>query len=82
MTNSLLKIKKMIFLQDIAVLTNRQDLCSYYRENSQNVKSRFACSFDSQTVLVQANNLGIILPNNQEACAVKIYIFVLISFTF
>ncbi|CAM2699620.1 unnamed protein product [Rotaria socialis] len=53
---------------DIAILTNRQDLCSYYRQNSQNVQSRFACSFTIKANLIQANKLGIILPNNKEAC--------------
>ncbi|CAF3985134.1 unnamed protein product [Rotaria magnacalcarata] len=53
---------------DIAILTNRQDLCSYYRQNSQNVQSRFACSFTIKANLIEANNLKIILPNNKEAC--------------
>ncbi|CAF1222132.1 unnamed protein product [Adineta steineri] len=53
---------------DIAILTNRQDLCSYYRQNSQNIQSRFACTFASKDILIAANNLGIIIPNNKEQC--------------
>ncbi|CAF2921691.1 unnamed protein product [Rotaria sp. Silwood2] len=53
---------------DIAILTNRQDLCSYYRQNSQNVQSRFACTFATKADLIKANDLKIILPNNKEAC--------------
>jgi hypothetical protein len=54
---------------DIAILTNRQDLCSYYRQNSQNVQSRSACTFAVKTDLMNAYTNGIILPNDQAACA-------------
>jgi hypothetical protein len=53
---------------DIAILTNRQDLCSYYQQNSQNVQPRFACTFNNKNDLINANGIGIILPNDQAAC--------------
>ncbi|CAF1149931.1 unnamed protein product [Adineta ricciae] len=53
---------------DIAILTNRQDLCSYYRENSQNVQSRFACTFENKDDLIQADKLKIIIPITREQC--------------
>ncbi|CAF0997043.1 unnamed protein product [Didymodactylos carnosus] len=52
---------------DIAVLTNRQDLCSYYRQKSQNVQSRFACTLTKEQLL-QIANKSVILPNTKEEC--------------
>ena len=57
-------------MQDIAILTNRQDLCSYYRENSQNVQSRGACTITNQEQLITAVNSIVILPNNRADCLV------------
>ena len=53
------------------MLTNRQDLCAYYRQNSQNVQSRYACTFEKKDELIKANSKGVILPNNKEACEVR-----------
>ena len=53
------------------MLTNRQDLCAYYRQNSQNVQSRYACTFEKKEDLIQANTKGVILPNSKEACEVR-----------
>jgi hypothetical protein len=53
------------------VLTNRQDLCAYYRQHSQNVQSRYACSFEKKDDLIRANSKGVILPNNKDACEVR-----------
>lgn len=52
------------------MLTNRRDLCSYYQQNSQNIQSRYACTFNSKTDLIKANQSGVILPNTKEACEV------------
>ncbi|UJR30759.1 hypothetical protein I4U23_018279 [Adineta vaga] len=53
---------------DIAILTNRQDLCSYYRQNSQNVQSRFACTFENKDDLIKADKLKIVIPITKEQC--------------
>jgi hypothetical protein len=49
-------------------LTNRQDLCPYYQNNSQNVQPRYACTYTNKNDLINANSIGIILPNDQAAC--------------
>lgn len=53
---------------DIAILTNRQDLCSYYRQNSQNVQSRAACTLSKPEDIITAINNKVILPNNKDDC--------------
>ncbi|XP_029642903.1 protein DD3-3 [Octopus sinensis] len=45
---------------DIAVMTNNVSWCSYYTQNSQNVKSKWSCN------VTQPKN--IVIPNNKEEC--------------
>lgn len=61
-----------LFSKDIAILTNREDLCNYYRSNSENVQGRSACTFDNKRDLIAANDLGVILPITKEACDVSL----------
>ncbi|XP_055882280.1 protein DD3-3-like isoform X2 [Biomphalaria glabrata] len=51
---------------DIAVLTNDVSRCYYYRNESQNVKSRWACVFPPAVMELINNKL--VLPNNKNAC--------------
>jgi len=53
---------------DIAILTNREDLCPYFRSNSENVRSRFACTFDKKDDLIRLNGTGRNLPLTQTEC--------------
>uniref|UniRef100_A0A0B7ALW1 Protein DD3-3 n=3 Tax=Arion vulgaris TaxID=1028688 RepID=A0A0B7ALW1_9EUPU len=51
---------------DIAVMTNNVSRCPYYKKESQNVQSRWACVLP----IMEMEKLKdkIILPNNKEAC--------------
>jgi len=56
------------FLQDIAVMTNDVSRCEFYRNESQNVKDRWACIVPIPTLEKFGNK---ILPNNKEDCEVS-----------
>ncbi|KAH9496344.1 Protein DD3-3 [Bulinus truncatus] len=51
---------------DIAVLTNDVSRCHYYKNESQNIKTRWACVFPPAVMELISNK--VILPNNKNAC--------------
>ena len=61
----------MYCVQDIAVLTNDVSRCEYYREESQNVKSRWACIIPSGLFQRNVRTNNPVIPNNQEDCEVR-----------
>lgn len=51
-------------------MTNNPKRCSFYREESQNVKSRWACVIPMKDV--EANlKKGLVIPNNKADCEVN-----------
>ena len=66
-------IHKAVFdlLQDIAVMTNDVSRCHYYKQESQNVKSKWDCVFPQNIMnKFKVNKINIQLPNNKEDCEV------------
>ena len=58
--------------QDIVVFTNDATRCPYYKAESQNVKSRFACVLPPGFLMsstIRKNRA--IIPNTQEMCEVS-----------
>ena len=58
----------VLFSQDIAVMTNNVQQCEFYKTESQNVKSRWACIIPIATMEKPSTS---ILPNNKEDCEVN-----------
>ncbi|XP_005096259.1 protein DD3-3 [Aplysia californica] len=54
---------------DIAVMTNDVSRCHYYRNESQNVKSKWDCVFPKAVMdKFKVNRVNVQLPNNEEDC--------------
>lgn len=54
--------------KDIAVLTNNASRCLYYQQESQNNKSKWACTLNENDFADLSKNLKVVLPNNKEEC--------------
>ncbi|CAE1249025.1 Protein DD3-3 [Acanthosepion pharaonis] len=54
--------------KDIAVLTNNASRCLYYQQESQNNKSKWACTLNENDFAALSKNLKVVLPNNKEEC--------------
>ncbi|KAK3102217.1 hypothetical protein FSP39_009657 [Pinctada imbricata] len=57
--------------KDIAVMTNDVQRCEYYRTESANVKSKWACVIPMDTI--KENQGRFLLPNNKEDCEAFTY---------
>ena len=60
---------KLISFQDIVVMTNNVQRCEYYRRESANVKSRWACVVPMEVLKANLNRFQI--PNNKADCDVS-----------
>ena len=57
--------------QDIAIFTNDASRCSYYQQESANVKSRFACVLPEGYINENINQRRTArIPNERKACEV------------
>lgn len=54
-------------------MTNDATKCAYYKAESENIKSRWACVFP-RSVLIQNMNTNFIIPNNKQDCEVCTWI--------
>lgn len=54
--------------KDIAVFTNNASRCLYYQQESQNVKSKWACVLSEKDFNELNKKTNVVLPNNKEEC--------------
>uniref|UniRef100_T1JAG2 Uncharacterized protein n=1 Tax=Strigamia maritima TaxID=126957 RepID=T1JAG2_STRMM len=58
--------------KDIVVLTNNVSRCSYYKQQSENVQSRWSCELP-QEVLLDIRDKGLAIPISKEDCEAFTY---------
>lgn len=59
----------LLYLQDIAVLTNDASRCDMYKEESENVKGRYACEVPKNYKAAKGWR-NYYIPNTKEECDV------------